>query len=109
MNNNVYLLRCRSTGEQVLIDAANEPDRLIELIGDAGLSTVVTTHQHEDHWSGLADVVEATRARSIAHEADARALPVVDATVHDGDTIPVGTCQLEVIHLVGHTPGSIAL
>jgi glyoxylase-like metal-dependent hydrolase (beta-lactamase superfamily II) len=109
MDNNAYLLRCRSTGEQVLIDAANEPDRLIELIGDAGLSTVVTTHQHQDHWFGLEDVVEATHARSIAHEADAGALPVVDVTVHDGDTIPVGACQLEVIHLVGHTPGSIAL
>jgi glyoxylase-like metal-dependent hydrolase (beta-lactamase superfamily II) len=109
MNNNCYLLRCRSTGEQVLIDAANEPERLLRLIGDAGLSTVVTTHQHEDHWSGLADVVEATHARSIAHPADAKALPVVDETVQDGDTIAVGTCQLEVIHLVGHTPGSIAL
>ena len=109
MDNNAYLLRCRATGEQLLIDAANEPDRLIELIGDAGLSTVVTTHQHQDHWFGLADVVEATGARSIAHAADAGPLPVVDATVQDGDTIAVGDCQLEVIHLVGHTPGSIAL
>ena len=109
MNNNCYLLRCRSTGEQVLIDAANEPERLLQIIGDAGLSTVVTTHQHDDHWFGLADVVEATHARSIAHPADAEALPVVDETVQDGDTITVGTCQLEVIHLVGHTPGSIAL
>jgi glyoxylase-like metal-dependent hydrolase (beta-lactamase superfamily II) len=109
MDNNCYLLRCRSTGEQVLIDAANEPERLLQIIGDAGLSTVVTTHQHHDHWFGLADVVEATHARSIAHPADAKALPVVDETVQDGDTIAVGTCQLEVIHLVGHTPGSIAL
>jgi glyoxylase-like metal-dependent hydrolase (beta-lactamase superfamily II) len=109
MDNNCYLLRCRSTGEQVLIDAANEPERLLQIIGDAGLSTVVTTHQHHDHWFGLADVVEATHARSIAHPADAEALPVVDETVQDGDTIAVGRCQLEVIHLVGHTPGSIAL
>jgi glyoxylase-like metal-dependent hydrolase (beta-lactamase superfamily II) len=109
MDNNAYLLRCRSTGEQVLIDAANDPDRLLAIIGDGGLSTVVTTHQHQDHWFGLQDVVEATGARSIAHEADADAIPVVTATVHDGDSIPVGACQLEVIHIVGHTPGSIAL
>jgi len=109
MDNNAYLLRCKSTGEGVLIDAANEPGRLIKLIGDSGLSTVVTTHQHQDHWVGLENVVDATGARSIAHAADAGPLPVVDATVADGDVIPVGTCELEVIHLVGHTPGSIAL
>jgi glyoxylase-like metal-dependent hydrolase (beta-lactamase superfamily II) len=109
MDNNAYLLRCVSTGDQVLIDAANEPDRLLELVGDAGLSTVVTTHRHGDHWQGLSRVVAATGARSVAHGADARELPVDTEPVADGAVIPVGTCGLEVIHLVGHTPGSIAL
>ena len=109
MDNNAYLLRDRATGEQLLIDAAAEPERLLELVGDAGLSTVVTTHQHHDHWFALADVVTATGARSIAHPADASALPVVDSTVEDGQTVTVGESTLEVIHLVGHTPGSIAL
>ena len=108
-DNNAYLLRDRTTGEQLLIDAAAEPERLLDLVGDAGLSTVVTTHQHHDHWYALADVVTATKARSIAHPADAAALPVVDTTVEDGQTIAVGQSTLEVIHLVGHTPGSIAL
>jgi glyoxylase-like metal-dependent hydrolase (beta-lactamase superfamily II) len=109
MDNNAYLLRCVSTGEQVLIDAANESDRLLELVGTGGLSTVVTTHRHGDHWQALADVVSATGARSVAHVADAPELPVATETVADGATIPVGSCGLEVIHLVGHTPGSIAL
>ncbi len=109
MDNNAYLLRCKATGEQVLIDAANDADRLLEVIGDAGVSTVVTTHQHQDHWFALEDVIEATHARSIAHPADATALPIVDSTVEEGGTLGVGTCALEVIHLVGHTPGSIAL
>src|SRR5690606_657416 len=109
MDNNAYLLRCRRTGEQLLIDAAAEPDRLLELIGEAGLATVVTTHQHRDHWEALAEVVAATGAASVAHPADAPALPVVTRTVTDGDTVRVGDCALEVIHLVGHTPGSIAL
>jgi glyoxylase-like metal-dependent hydrolase (beta-lactamase superfamily II) len=109
MDNNAYLLRCVSTGDQVLIDAANEPDRLLELVGDAGLSTVVTTHRHGDHWQGLSAVVAATGARSVAHGADAGELPVDTDPVPDGAVIPVGTCGLEVIHLVGHTPGSIAL
>lgn len=108
-DNNAYLLRCRATGEQLLIDAANEAPRLVELAGAAGLSTVVTTHQHEDHWVGLADVLSATGARSVAHAADAGPLPKVDTTVADGDVVTVGDCELEVIHLVGHTPGSVAL
>jgi glyoxylase-like metal-dependent hydrolase (beta-lactamase superfamily II) len=108
-DNNAYLLRCRTTGEQLLIDAAFEADRLLAAAGPDGIATVVTTHRHEDHWAALAEVVEATGARSLAHAADAPALPVVTATVADGDTVKVGVCALEVIHLLGHTPGSIAL
>jgi glyoxylase-like metal-dependent hydrolase (beta-lactamase superfamily II) len=109
MDNNAYLLRCAGTGERLLIDAANEPRRLLELIGTDGLSTVVTTHRHGDHWQALTEVVEATGARSLAHSADAGELPVASETLEDGDTVRVGDATLEVIHLVGHTPGSIAL
>ncbi|HEX7744851.1 MAG TPA: MBL fold metallo-hydrolase [Micromonosporaceae bacterium] len=109
MDNNAYLLRCRSTGDQVLIDAANEAPRLLELAGAAGLSAIVTTHQHMDHWVALEEVVAATGARSLAHPADADGLPIPAAPLSDGDTVTVGDCRLEVIHLVGHTPGSIAL
>jgi glyoxylase-like metal-dependent hydrolase (beta-lactamase superfamily II) len=109
MDNNAYLLRCRATGEQLLIDAANEADRLLDLIGDAGISTVVTTHQHHDHWYALKDVTTFTHARSLAHAADAPALPVPSENVEDGQTIQVGEVPLEIIHLVGHTPGSIAV
>lgn len=109
MDNNAYLLRCTATGEQLLIDAANEAPRLIELIGDGGLSTVVTTHQHGDHWQALREVLDATGADSVAHDADAGGIPVVTRTVADGGTVSVGQAALEVIHIVGHTPGSIAL
>jgi len=110
MDNNAYLLRCTATGEQLLIDAANEPGRLLALVGDRGLARVVTTHRHADHWQALAAVVAATGARAVAHPDDAGDLPVpVDEPVVDGDTVPVGASALEVIHLVGHTPGSIAL
>lgn len=109
LDNNAYLLRCRATGEQVLIDAANEAPRLLELIGPAGLTSVVTTHQHPDHWSALEEVVAATRARSLVHVDDAEGLPIASETLTDGDTVRVGDCELEVIHLVGHTPGSVAL
>ncbi len=109
MDNNAYLLRCRSNGEQVLVDAANEAPRLLDLIGAAGLVTVVTTHQHMDHWLALAEVVAETGARALAHAEDAPGLPIKVEPLADGDRIPVGDCTLEVIHLRGHTPGSIAL
>lgn len=109
-DNNCYLLRCTRTGQQLLIDAAAEPERLLELAGDDGLTTVVTTHAHKDHWQGLAEVLEATDATSVAHAVDAQDIEArVDVTVAEGDTVRVGDVELEVIHLVGHTPGSIVL
>ena len=108
--NNTYLLRCRRTDEQLLIDAAAEPERILSLVGDSGLATVVTTHQHGDHWGALAEVTEATGATTYAGKHDAEGIPVpTDVLVEDGDTITVGDCTLTAIHLVGHTPGSIAL
>ncbi|MEV4809892.1 MBL fold metallo-hydrolase [Micromonospora avicenniae] len=109
MDNNAYLLTCRATGEQVLIDAANEAPRLLELIGDRDLTAVVTTHQHMDHWVALEEVVAKTGARALVHADDAAGLPIEAETLTDGDTVRVGDCALEVIHLRGHTPGSVAL
>ena len=109
-DNNTYLLRCRRTDEQVLVDAAAEPERILTLIGGEGLSKIVTTHQHGDHWQALADVASATGAETYAGAEDAEGIPVpTDVSLKDGDRVSVGACTLEVIHLVGHTPGSVAL
>jgi glyoxylase-like metal-dependent hydrolase (beta-lactamase superfamily II) len=110
MDNNVYLLRCQATDEQVLVDAADEASRILQVVGSDGLRRVVTTHRHWDHHRALPEVVTATGAITVAGDADADDLPLpVDERVSDGDTVQVGDCRLEVIHLVGHTPGSIAL
>ena len=110
MDNNVYLLRCQRTDDQLLVDAADDAARILELVGADGLSTIVTTHQHWDHHRALAEVVEATGAATVAGAEDADALPVaVDVRVGDDDVVPLGDCSLRVIHLAGHTPGSIAL
>jgi glyoxylase-like metal-dependent hydrolase (beta-lactamase superfamily II) len=110
MANNAYLLRDSATGEALLIDAAAEPAALLALIGDAPLRVVVTTHGHWDHHRALTDVVAATGATTVAHPADAPDLPVsIDRKVEQGDTVTFGEQSLEVVHLRGHTPGSIAL
>ena len=110
MNNNVYLLRCRHTDEQVLIDAADDAATILKVAGSDGIRRVVTTHQHWDHHRALAAVVEATGAETLAGAEDVEGLPVpVDRALKDGDRVAVGRSELEVIHLVGHTPGSVAL
>ena len=110
MDNNAYLLEDAQSGELVLIDAANEAPRLLELLGGRPLSRIVTTHRHWDHWQALAEVQAATGATVIAHPDDAAELPVpVTTLVQHGDSVPVGSAAISVIHLRGHTPGSIAL
>ncbi|GAA2235606.1 MBL fold metallo-hydrolase [Streptomyces amakusaensis] len=110
MDNNAYLLRCRATGEQLLIDAANDATTLLTLIGADSIASVVTTHRHGDHWQALAEVVAATGARTYAGAYDAEGIPVpTDVPVHDGDVIRVGRVELTARRLVGHTPGSIVL
>jgi glyoxylase-like metal-dependent hydrolase (beta-lactamase superfamily II) len=112
MDNDCYLITCRQTGAQVLIDAADDAARLSALVaeGGDGLSTVVTTHQHWDHHRALAEIVAATGATTAAGRDDAGALPVpVEVRLDQGDRVPVGRLSLEVVHLRGHTPGSVAL
>jgi glyoxylase-like metal-dependent hydrolase (beta-lactamase superfamily II) len=113
MDNNAYLLRCRSTGDALLIDAANDAGTLEDLVtAKAGgrLDQVVTTHRHGDHWQALADLRSATSASTAAGRPDAAAIPVpTDRLLDDGDEIALGDCRLSVIALAGHTPGSVAL
>src|SRR3954464_4261572 len=114
MANNAYLLTDSGTGpgtgQAVLTDAPAEPEALLALIDGADLRTVVTTHGHWDHHRALPQVVQATGAQTVAHPADAADLPVpVTRPVEHGGTVQVGDQVLEVVHLRGHTPGSIAL
>ncbi len=112
MDNNAYLVTCSATGETLLIDAANDAEILIELVRRYAptLSLIVTSHQHPDHWQALEAVVAATGAPTAAHEIDAKPLPVKpDRLLANGDTVQIGDLTFDVIHLRGHTPGSIAL
>jgi glyoxylase-like metal-dependent hydrolase (beta-lactamase superfamily II) len=109
-DNNAYLLRSTESGDGLLIDAAADADRLLALLADGPVGSIVTTHQHGDHWQALEQLAKITGAQVIAHPIDAPFLPIpVDRTVDNGDKISVGPVTLEVIHLRGHTPGSIAL
>lgn len=112
MDNNAYLITCSATGKTLLLDAANDADHLIALIREHApdIALIVTSHQHFDHWQALAAVTEATGAPTAAHALDAEPLPVTpDRILADGDTVTVGELTFDVIHLQGHTEGSVAL
>lgn len=114
MDNNAYVLVCTDTRDALLIDAANDADRLLALLAvqqpAVRLAGVLTTHRHQDHWQALTRVLAATGAATLAGAADADGLPVpVDVRLEDGDSITVGAVSLAVIALRGHTPGSIAI
>jgi glyoxylase-like metal-dependent hydrolase (beta-lactamase superfamily II) len=112
MDNNAYLVTCSQTGETLLIDAANDHEILLELIERFApkLSLVVTSHQHQDHWLALEQVAKSTGVPTAAHQLDADPLPVKpDRILAHGDTIKIGKLSFDVIHLQGHTEGSVAL
>ena len=112
MDNNAYLLTC--AGRSLLIDAAAAAPTLIELTSGHAVDTIITTHRHADHWQALAALTAATGARLVGGRPDVDAIaegagvPAPDP-VWDGDGVALGDTSLEVIGIVGHTPGSIAL
>lgn len=114
LGNNAYLLTCRASGAQLLLDAASDPDRLLDLLREgspsARLDLVLTTHRHADHHGALARIVAATGAPTAAGAEDAAGIGVpTTRTLQHGDVLTVGRVTLEVIALRGHTPGSVAI
>jgi len=120
MDNNVYLLTSKRSGQQILLDAADDPDAIRALLAEAAadgpapsVAVIVTSHAHADHVQALAALVAHTGARTVAGRADAASITrqtgVVPQPVDDGDAVRVDGIELSVIGLRGHTPGSIAL
>jgi len=102
----VYIVRCRSTGESLLIDAANEHDKLLELCSALNVRQVVETHGHWDH----IQAVEAVRDAGIdvaVTSADAGMLPSYDQILEDRSVLEVGGLRIGTIATPGHTPGSM--
>jgi glyoxylase-like metal-dependent hydrolase (beta-lactamase superfamily II) len=103
--NNAFVVRCRSTGEAILVDAANEHELLVPLCKALGVRRVLTTHGHFDHIQAVEACRDAGIDVGVAAE-DAKMLPSYDFVIGDEDVIEVGDLKLEAIHTPGHTPGS---
>ena len=107
VDNNVFVIRCTSTGEAVLIDAANEHERLLDLCRGLGVRTVLETHGHWDHIQAIPAVRDAGYEVGVTAE-DAAMLPSYDYLLEDDTVIEVGRLRLRTLHTPGHTPGSIS-
>lgn len=106
IDNNVFVLRCRETGEAVLLDAANEHDRLLELCERLGVRRVLETHGHWDHIQAVPAVRNAGYDVGVT-AADADMLEAYDFVLKDESVIDVGRLRLHTLHTPGHTPGSM--
>ncbi len=106
MDNNVYVLRCKQTGDAVLIDAANEHEKLLEMCQRLGVRKVLETHGHWDHIQAVPAVRDAGYDVGVT-SADAEMLPSYDFVLQDDSVIEVGRLRLHTIATPGHTPGSI--
>lgn len=106
MDNNVYILRCTETGDAVLLDAANEHERLLELCQKLGVRRVLETHGHWDHIQAVPELRDAGYSVSVT-AADAQMLPSYDEVLEDESVIAVGNLRLHNIATPGHTPGSM--
>jgi glyoxylase-like metal-dependent hydrolase (beta-lactamase superfamily II) len=108
-DNNVFVIRCRATGDAVLIDAANEHEKLLELCTQLGVRRVLETHGHWDHIQAIPAMREAGFEVAVT-AADAPRLKDVgyDVFIDDAEVIEVGNLRLLAIHNPGHTEGSIS-
>lgn len=106
VDNNVFVLRCTETGDAVLLDAANEHERLLELCHTLGVRRVLETHGHWDHIQAVPELRDAGYSVGVT-AADAAMLPSYDDVLHDDDVIEVGRLRLRTIATPGHTPGSM--
>ena len=108
-DNNVFVIKCRQTGESVLIDAANEHERLLELCQRLNVRRVLETHGHFDHIGAVPQIREAGYEVGVT-AADAPMLKDVgyDVFIDDAEVIEIGRVRLHAIHNPGHTPGSIS-
>ena len=107
MDNNVYVARCTETGDAVLLDAANEHERLLELCQALGVRRVLETHGHWDHIQAVPAVRDAGYDVGITAD-DSAMLEAYDFILEDESVIEVGRLRLHTIHNPGHTPGSMS-
>ena len=108
VDNNVFVLRDKQTGDAVLLDAANEHDKLLPLAERLGVRRILETHGHWDHIQAIPQMREAGYEVAVTAE-DAPRLQEVgyDVFLEPETVIEVGRTRLHTILTPGHTAGSM--
>lgn len=117
MDNNVYVLvdpSVKNAANCIIIDAANEADRILELVTDFTVGAIITTHRHADHWQALRRVAHVAGGTPMAGQLDVEEIAggaglEIGRELYGGETVSVAGIDLDVIHTPGHTPGSVCL
>ncbi len=124
---NCWVLGNRRTGEAICIDPGDQPDDILAMARDMGVSikAIANSHAHVDHILGVRAIQQATGAKFYMHSGEAMIAartvetaqmfgqsaeppPDPDFQPIDGDEIEVAGVKLRVIHTPGHTPGSLS-
>jgi glyoxylase-like metal-dependent hydrolase (beta-lactamase superfamily II) len=106
--NNAYVVSSVATGDAIVVDAAAEPDRILDACHGLTVAEIVTTHGHHDHLQAVDAVSAALDIPWRLHPADVEiAGRTPDAPLSDGEEIVVGDVAVHVVHTPGHTPGSV--
>jgi glyoxylase-like metal-dependent hydrolase (beta-lactamase superfamily II) len=105
-DNNVFVVRCRATGEAALFDAANEHEKLLELCRALDVRQVLETHGHWDHIQAVPQLRDAGYSVAVTAE-DAEMLPSYDEILEHDTVLKIGRVKVRTIHTPGHTKGSM--
>ena len=119
---NCYILEDEAAKKAAVIDPGDEAGRILAELQKSGAQVeyILLTHGHYDHTTAVPELHQALpEAKIYIHQADAngagsRLFPLagqVDGLLYydEGDTLPLGSLTIEVIHTPGHTPGSVTL
>jgi glyoxylase-like metal-dependent hydrolase (beta-lactamase superfamily II) len=107
---NCYLVRCQATRELAIVDPGADAETILAAIGSAQVRCILVTHGHPDHVGALETLRQALGAPAGIHPADAESWGVqADFPLLDGSRVEVGQCSVAVVHVPGHTPGSVCL
>jgi len=105
---NAYMVICRKSGESVLIDAPGSAEAIKERLKDTTVRYILMTHGHMDHTADLEELRRDLGATLAVHKDDTSQLPVkAEQFLSGNEKINCGKLELEVIHVPGHTPGSL--